>query len=198
MPLALHKTGTPPRRELHPARGTIFLALLAVHSLAVLYLASLRGPVPDIPAEGFATTVFFVDRTAERHVPQVTKLRPRSTLAPTLTDTMPRGPLLSDAPAPSQQEETSAPAAIDWGKEAERVAADPALKVDAAPAPAAHQQFAWDYAHTHRVESLPEGGLVVNLSDRCSIVVRFPMILGACKIGKIEGRGDLFVHMRDK
>jgi hypothetical protein len=94
--------------------------------------------------------------------------------------------------------ETTAPVAIDWAKEAERVAADPGLNVGAEPAPAARQQFGWDYAQTHRIEPLQDGGLLVNLTDRCSIIVRFPMILGGCKIGRIEARADLFAHMREQ
>jgi hypothetical protein len=197
MPLAPHKTGTRTRQELRPVRGAIFLTLLAAHLLGVLYFASLRGPISDSADEGFATTVFFVAPTAEHHATQVTNLLPRPTIAPTRTDGLPQRPLRPELPAQSQEEST-ARGAIDWAKEAERVAADPGLNVGPEPAPAARQQFGWDYAHTHRLESLPEGGLLVNLSDQCSIVVKFPMILGGCRIGKIEGRGDLFAHMHDK
>jgi hypothetical protein len=214
MLLAPHKTGTRPRRDLHPARVAIFLALLGAHGLAVLYFASLRGPVPDSADDGFATTVFFLEDKPKRHAPQVTILPARSAFAPNPADRMPQRPLPPETPVQSEQE-TTAPTTIDWAKEAERVAAerieaDEALRrkasrlsagegtsVGAGPALPAHRQFGWDYARTHRVESLPEGGLIVNLNDRCSLVFRFPMLLGSCKIGKIESRADLFAHMRE-
>jgi hypothetical protein len=197
MPLAPHKTGTRSHWQSRPARGAIFLTLLAVHLLGVLYFARLRGPDRESSDEGIATTAFFPEDPAQRHAIHVTKLPPRSSLAPTRTDRLPQRSLLPETPAQSQLE-TKAPVAIDWAKEAERVAADPRLIVGAAPAPAAREPFAWDYAHTHRLESLPDGGLLVNLSDRCSIVIKFPMLLGGCRIGKIESRGDLFAHMYDR
>lgn len=111
--------------------------------------------------------------------------------------------------------ENTAPIAIDWAKEAERAAAHrieadeeadrraSALsprrgpRVGASEAPAAAPQFGWDHAHTHRLELSPDGGMVVNLNDRCAIVVKFPFFLPGCKIGKMESRGDLFTHMND-
>jgi hypothetical protein len=196
MPLEPHKTGARPRRDLHPVRAAIFLALLGAHVLGVLYFASLRRPVPDGFDTGFATSVFFLEDAAQRHATQVTKLPARSRLAPTPTDRILQRPLAPGTPLQSEQE-TTAPVAIDWAKEAERVAADPGLNIGAAPAPAARPRFAWDYAHTHRFESLPDGGLLVNLSDRCSLIVRFPILLGGCRIGKLESRTDLFAHMHE-
>ena len=57
-------------------------------------------------------------------------------------------------------------------------------------------QFAWDYAHTHRVTPLQGGGFVVALNDRCSVVVFiFPMI--GCSVGRQPpANGDLFKNMR--
>jgi hypothetical protein len=179
---------------MHPLRVAIFLALLGAHVLGVLYFASLRGPVADSTDTGIATSVFFLEDNVQRHATHVTKLRARSPLAPTPPDRMPQGPLVPETPLQSEQEST-APAVIDWAKEAERVAADPGLNIGALPPPAARQRFGWDYARTHRVESLPDGGLLVNLSDRCSLIIRFPMLLGGCKIGRIESRADLFAHM---
>jgi hypothetical protein len=198
MLLAPHKAATRPHRQLHPVRLAIVLTLLAAHVLGVLYFASLRTPVPDSSDYGFATTVFFLENSAQPHATRVTKLPPRSSFAPPRTDRLPQRPSPPETPAQSAREST-APVAIDWAKEAERVAADPGLIVGAEPAPAAaRQQFGWDYAHTHRVEPLPDGGLMVNLSDRCSIIVRFPMLLGGCKLGRLESRADLFAHMHEQ
>lgn len=61
-----------------------------------------------------------------------------------------------------------------------------------APAPA----FGWDYARTHRLEELPGGGTIINLTDHCAIVF-YVLPIPVCKIGKIPANGHLFDHMRD-
>ena len=65
------------------------------------------------------------------------------------------------------------------------------------PLPAA-PRFGWDYAHTHRVEQLPEGGLLINLNDRCAVVLYVVMPFPVCKIGHIPTDGGLFDHLRDR
>jgi hypothetical protein len=182
---------------MHPVRVAIFLALLGAHVLGILYFASLRGRVPDSFDNGFATAVFFVEDKNRRLATQVRKLPVRMPPTPTPVAATSQRPL-APAPPVGSRGESTAPIAIDWAKEAQRVAADPGLNVGATPAPATRQQFGWDYAHTHRLALLPEGGLIANLSDRCSIVFKFPLLLGGCKIGKIEARGDLFAHMHEE
>jgi hypothetical protein len=59
------------------------------------------------------------------------------------------------------------------------------------------EQFAWDYAATHRVESLPQGGLLINLSDHC-VLLLFPLPLIGCGIGKRPANGDLFKNMHNQ
>ncbi|HEY6458138.1 MAG TPA: hypothetical protein VIY90_22915 [Steroidobacteraceae bacterium] len=193
-------------------RIAIFFVLLGAHMLGVLYFASLRGPAPERSDNGFATTVFFVQDRPQRPATEVTKLTAPSPRAPTSAQSMPRRPTPPQTPVPPAPE-TTAPITIDWAQEAERVAADRieadaqarrrASRLSAGEAPnsgarpAPRPQFGWDYAHTHRFESLPGGGLVVNLSDRCALVFAFPVFMGGCKIGKIEARADLFTHMHD-
>jgi hypothetical protein len=63
-------------------------------------------------------------------------------------------------------------------------------------APAPIREFGWSHAMTHRVESLPSGGFVYNLSARCSIVVVY-LPLPFCSFSKPPARGDLFDHMHD-
>src|ERR1700722_11361009 len=205
MPFAPHKTGTRPRRELHSVRVAVFLTVLGAHVLGVLYFESPPSSVPELSENGFATSVFFLEDEAQRHSAPVMKVPARSPFAPNSTASKSKRPLPPATSVLSDQENT-APVTIDWAQEAQRAAADQAAQQIAAeaearhragPAPPARQPFRWDYAHTHRVESLPGGGLMVNLSDRCSIVFRFPMLLGACKIGRIESRSDLFAQMHD-
>ncbi len=57
-------------------------------------------------------------------------------------------------------------------------------------------EFAWDHSATHRVEEMPQGGLLININDRCAIawvILPFPF----CRIGKIPAHADLFDHMKE-
>jgi hypothetical protein len=199
---------------MRPARAAIFLVVLGVHVLAVLYIAMRREELPDSGDHGFSTTVFFIEDKPRRRPIQVTKSRQLSALAATAarrrSQASPAAPI-SEFP----KLDAMAPAAIDWAKEAEGAALD-TLEAEArarrrasgpstgagptvgAAVAAVHQPFRWDYAQTHRVEQLAGGGLIINVSDRCALVLRFPSLLGGCKIGKIESHGDLFAHMHDQ
>jgi hypothetical protein len=197
-----------PRRELQGARLVIFMALLGVHGLAVFLLAIQRNAGSHTPDDGFSTTVFFVDRSEPRKPARPMTLRAPSPAKPVAKQETPEG-------APEPETPATAPVAIDWAKEAERAAAHsieaeeearrrasgliPGRGPNIGTAVARHapHEFGWDHAHIHRVEQIPDGGLIVNLNDRCAIVIRFPMLLGGCKLGKIEARGDLFSHMHD-
>lgn len=64
------------------------------------------------------------------------------------------------------------------------------------PASAAPPQFGWDQARTHRVESLPDGGMLINLNDQCAIVL-YVLPIPVCKIGSIPANGGLFDHLHD-
>lgn len=57
-------------------------------------------------------------------------------------------------------------------------------------------QFGWDYARTHRVQPLPGGGMLINLNDRCALVV-YALFIPVCKIGRIPVNGALFKHIHD-
>ena len=58
-------------------------------------------------------------------------------------------------------------------------------------------KFGWYYAGTHRIEELPGGGTIINLTDRCAIVV-YVLPIPVCKIGKIPANGDLFNQLHDR
>ncbi len=59
-----------------------------------------------------------------------------------------------------------------------------------------YPQFDWDYARTHRVESIPQGGIIIHLNDNC-VVVMTPLPFASCSPFKREANGELFKHMRD-
>jgi hypothetical protein len=96
---------------------------------------------------------------------------------------------------------------VDWNAELERAGKDNSLLEPGTArrdfgfphrsAPAAKPpEFGWDYAATHRVESLPQGGLLVNLNDRCVLLLA-PLPFAFCGIGTKKANGELFEHMRD-
>lgn len=186
-----------PARPKSRATATALVAALHGVIFALLLRAGHdRLPVgEDKPAE---TTLVFFDAPVQELSPEIT--RPR--IAPNHTPS--RRTLLSAASTarPSAPDST-APVAVDWAKEA-ALAAGHQIEDEAAaqharsarPPPAA-PQFGWDYAATHRIQANPGGGLVINVSDRCAIAIVLPVVLGGCRIGKIEARGDLFAHLHD-
>jgi hypothetical protein len=119
-----------------------------------------------------------------------------------------RRPVAPSIVAPSTEENAIQPAP-DWTEEL-RLAAKNALAAELArqrheldfahafpTPPKKPQQFAWDYAATHRIEALPEGGMLLHLSDNC-VLVLFPLPFVGCGIGKRPANGDLFEHRHDQ
>jgi len=116
-----------------------------------------------------------------------------------------RMPSSESSPAESTPAETSPP--VDWagemGREAARTAASqaPAYKDFGFPRLAESPstqgpEFGWNHAHTHRVEQLPGGGVVLNLSDRC-VLVFAPFPFPFCGVGTKPANGDLFKDLKD-
>jgi hypothetical protein len=212
--LASHRSGARQGWKSRLARLVAFTAILGVHVLGVLFLPTLRRPFLQTPGDEFSTAIAFLQPIQPQQSPQKAKLHPQS---PTKREPAQKG--VRGTPPPKTPEiaeqENTVPIAIDWAKEAERAAAHrieadeeaarrasalsprPGPSVGAPEARPATPQFGWDHAHIHRVEPIPDGGLVVNLNDRCAIVVKFPFLLPGCKIGKMASRGDLFTHMND-
>jgi hypothetical protein len=114
----------------------------------------------------------------------------------------------SDPASNAQADRTSPPRpapAVDWAAEIEaQVARNPASQITPfkdfgfahAPEPASARapEFAWDRVHTQRVQTLPEGGILVHLDDNC-VLVFIPLPIAACGIGKKPANGDLFKDM---
>ena len=115
------------------------------------------------------------------------------------------GPISAPTDAASEISPPAPP--IDWQQETRTAAARMAESLEAqrrrnrkfTPDPrfaraAARPQFGWDRSKTHRVESLPAGGTLIHLNDRCALVLS-GLILPICEIGRIPARGDLFEHI---
>jgi hypothetical protein len=108
--------------------------------------------------------------------------------------------LASPAPdwraAATASAQTSAQHIVEAEDDAARKAAALTSRFKPLPGPrVAGPQFAWDYAHTHRLTPLQGGGFVIALNDRCAIaIVPFPMF--GCAVGrKSPPNGDLFKNM---
>jgi hypothetical protein len=108
---------------------------------------------------------------------------------------------------PSSNENNAIHPPPDWAAELSRAARDAVSNESAQntrdfgfphspAAPDKPRQFGWDYAATHRVESLPEGGLLIHVSDNC-VLVLLPLPIFGCGIGKRKASADLFEHMHD-
>jgi hypothetical protein len=127
----------------------------------------------------------------------------------------PRDTHLLTVPAPAHPSPADTVAApIDWNAEADLAVKRQALMATAVQPRALDKhgagadlngglgpdgkkkpEFAWDRSNTHRAESLDGGGILIHINERCVIVLIVPFPFGACGIGKIPARGDLFDDM---
>jgi hypothetical protein len=115
---------------------------------------------------------------------------------------------VSSIAPPSTDQDHAIHPAPDWTEELQIAAKDAIAKelaqkrheLDFAHAfptqPRKPPQFAWNYAATHRIEAIPEGGMLVHLNDNCVLII-FPLPFIGCGIGKRPANGDLFEHRRD-
>ncbi len=65
------------------------------------------------------------------------------------------------------------------------------------PPPPPPPEFGWAQYRIHRIEVIKGLGIVIHLSERCSLLIAGLMLLPGCTLNKIEARGDLFAHMHD-
>jgi hypothetical protein len=65
-----------------------------------------------------------------------------------------------------------------------------------APRGTPSRRFGWDYAGTHRIEMLRGAGMLINISDRCSLLFA-GVLIPFCRIGRIPANGNLFRHLQD-
>lgn len=190
-------------------RPAVLLLVFAIH--AVILLIALRA-VTRVPLLREQPLVFLA-LPAPAQTPQTADAP-----APTVPTTPHKKPAASrdsqlvaiPAPPPEQP-----PATIDWNSEAAMAIEQQARSAMAAPPRALDKhgkgadlngglgpdhkpspEFGWDRSHTHRVQSMEGGGIVIALNDHC-VLVLFPLPFGGCGIGKIPVRGDLFDHMHD-
>lgn len=66
-----------------------------------------------------------------------------------------------------------------------------------APSRRADAWDGWDAAATQRIEELPQGGTLIVLDGRCSLVIA-PMSIVGCWLGRLAVSARLFRHMRPR
>ncbi len=192
--------GTRLRRANRSTRRIVVLAVIGAGHAALYFAIPAPGDVRGRPASPESLTLVFLPLPvlppACRPTPQ-SRVGARRSVPP-----VPSSPPLIPPPASVV---TGTPPLTDWDREAERVARAAVAPIPRRPfgmpgssadAPAPTPEFGWSHAMTHRVESLPSGGFVYNLSERCSIVVLY-LPLPVCHFGKPPARGDLFDHLHD-
>jgi hypothetical protein len=203
------------------ARIFAFALVVAIHTIAIVYFPALRWSM--WATQDDTTTIVLLPLPRRQQPVPSQAVHSKSTISKRsspITDlTAPAGAAPASAtsagsfdPFVIEPSPTPAPTTIDWAREAEKAAADSLSAEETAdrqraalaPHPPAigdpvsgnASKFAWSEAQTHRVESIPGGGILIHINDRCAIVIPM-MLMTICKIGKIGARDDLFQHMND-
>ena len=193
-----------PRRQ---ARRLLTLAMVLAAHVTVVWLVVSFRPSSVATKSGSLALVWIARSASPQTAPE------RAPPAKRAGNTAPRqraDPVSGSrtTPPPSDDDNSIHPRP-DWAEELKRVAEGAVARELAekrhqfdfahafAPAPRKPAQMAWDYAATHPIETLPQGGILIHLGDQCVLVlIPFPMV--GCAIGKLPASGDLFDHMRDK
>ena len=206
------------------SRIVALVFVVAAHLALLLVFTISRSPHGQVLEEGRALIVVSLSPTSlEKPVSRFNRTAatdrspdddvskrassPEHPVSPPSADT-------ATTPRPSVIDTTS----IDWSQAAELAAARqidllederrrargfmPRAENSITPGQEAHAtppkspEFGWSRAQTQRIEPLPQGGTLLRISERCSLVISGGL-LPVCNFGKIEARGDLFEHMRD-
>jgi hypothetical protein len=198
-------------------RTATFVVVLVIHGLLFFLFAKLRSPSRPVREAEVPTTVIFLPESEPESTPapqperqpkppvSVRAARPAAPRTPTRANPPPEPESSSITPTPSPDWRAQAQIAANDELEAEarkrqqpsRLAPHDFSGVRPGSTDDSKPKFGWNHARTHRVEELSGGGLLVNINDRCAVVVIYFFALPACKIGKMPARGDLFEHMQE-
>jgi hypothetical protein len=197
-------SGRAKSRILRPA---VLLLVVAIHA-ALLLVASRRATRVDMRSEKPLTFLALPDPAqVPASVSSVAALPRKKAVEP-------RDTQIVTIPPPTQPSAADNPRApIDWSNEAalaikqqaELARATPPRALDKhgagadlngglGPDPKQKADFGWDHSHTHRVETIEGGAILIHINERC-VLVLFPLPFAGCGIGKIPARGDLLDHM---
>jgi len=188
------------------ARLMILAMVFATHLVAVWFLASSqRWSVKTVSG---SLQLLWIDRSPASESRPKPETMPRQTARADTPRRPDRTPALPSA-IPQPNEDNAIHPVPNWSEELKLAAKDSLAKelsqkqheADFAHAfptqPKKAQEFAWNYAATHRVEAIPEGGILIHLGDHC-VLALIPLPIVGCAIGKIPANGDLFEHMHEK
>lgn len=191
------------------ARCAMLAAIAGMHALLIGWLLQ-AGPRARLPraSELIGTLIFPLEREAPRETQRWRDRRAPDRHRGERAERVPRQPPAATRPA------IGPPRAIDWlaaaSESAARIVQEDADARRRARAfgvpqtdlgrrmfakPERAPPFAWA-ATAQRIEPLEGGGMLLRLSDRCSIALT-PLPFPVCSLGKIEARGDLFEHMHE-
>jgi hypothetical protein len=191
-------------------RPTVLLLIVAIHT-ALLVVASRQVTRVDRRSD---EPLIFLALPGHPQVPTPVgsaDARPRN------KPVAPRDSQFVTIPTPAQPSSAdNPPALIDWNSEAglaikrqaelamatrpralDKHGAGADLNGGLDPDLEGKSDFGWDRSHTHRVESLEGGGILIHINERC-VVVLIPFPLPFCGVGKIPVRGDLLDHIHDE
>jgi hypothetical protein len=177
--------------------------VLGLH-LTVVWLLLATSRVVSRQTESQSLDIVFIARPPDLLDTNFTR--------PVLENATPRGrdaanPLPMPDAVPQEDENNAIHPPTDWAGELSRAARDAASDESTqkprdfgfphpSSAPTKTPEFGWDYAATHRVESIPQGGLLLHLNENCVLVLS-PLPFVECGIGTKKANGDLFEHMQD-
>jgi hypothetical protein len=207
-PMTMHDQSDRTKSRL--LRPTVLLLIVAIHA-ALLVVASRQVTRVDARSEEPLIFLALPDRLQVPTPAESAEVRPRK------KPVAPRDSQFVTIPTPARPSTAdNPPAPIDWNSEAglaikrqaELAMTAPPRALDKHGAGAdlngglgsdreGKSDFGWDRSHTHRVEGLEGGGILIHINERC-IVVLIPFPLPFCGIGKIPVRGDLLDHMHDE
>lgn len=190
------------KNQTHRVRKALVLLLVcALHGVLAWFLLATSRVTRDTQAHGFELLVIVPATLSSPRVEPMSAAPGAVARATRHRVVHPKNGLAS-----STQSRAITPS-VDWDAEisrAGRAASGIDLKKPirefgfpkAPPTVADYPQFDWDYARTHRVESIPQGGIVIHLNDNC-VVVLSPLPAAFCSPFKRAANGELFKHMRD-
>lgn len=193
-----------PRRRAH-LLGIIALVLAVHATLGWLFFATTHSLSIPRSLSQTLEIVFIEPTVVRRESGAVGSLESHRNKEVHATNTRPPGRTPAESAAPDT---SNRDAPIDWATELSRAAAN-AVPTEPAPTPKdfgfphaptlppKSEPFGWDQVHTHRVESIPGGGILIKLNDNC-VLVLIPLPFAACGIGKRKANGDLFKHMQEQ
>ena len=197
--------------------GVLIVVVVAHVGLMLLLFSSARSVYRKTEQEEQTMTVVFLAETPSESqsnlTPETVRRRPDTppTRAETHAEISTLTPSDSIAIITSTEVEAPPPPTIDWAEEAKLAAsrqidsleqsrnrgagnAVPRINLETRPRP--KPEFGWSRAQPGKVESLPEGGMLIWINERCALVINGGL-LPICKLRKTPARSDLFEHMHD-